>query len=169
MRKTLLLLIFLLFQMFVMAQNVNVTGQVIDDKGVTLPGVSILVKGTETGTITDLDGNYHITVNKGATLEFSMVGMNSQQVVVGDNPVINVKLTTSVVQLKGVVVIGYGTQKKSDLTGLVTMVKGSDLSKSQYLFTSIGVAGKGIRGSGFEFFRCSRFFSDCQDPRDRHL
>jgi hypothetical protein len=98
-------------------QNVTISGSVKDASGETLPGVSIAVKGTNKGTISDLDGKYKISIpNKNAILSFSYLGYTSKDIAVGDKKEINVILVEDVSNLEEVVVIGYGTVKKRDLT-----------------------------------------------------
>ncbi len=129
MRK--LLLLFVLFQGFALiAQQVTVNGVVTSsDDGQTLPGVNVVIKGTATGTVTDIDGVYSIEADKGQVLLFSYIGMVSQEFTVNDQTTINVVLYPDVAQLQEVVVIGYGTIKKSDLTGSVSSIKAEDITK----------------------------------------
>lgn len=105
-------------------QQQNVSGRVIDAiTKETLPGVSVLVKGASAGAITDVEGQYRIEVpGPDAVLVFSFVGYVSQEIAVGNRSTIDVNLAQDVTQLDDVVIIGYGTQKKSDLTGAVTRV-----------------------------------------------
>lgn len=117
------LLVLMSFTAF--AQKTTVTGKVTDEKGNPFPGVTIAVKGTSTGTNSDINGNYSLTVKSTDVLVFSSVGYVAQQVVVKGNPVINIKLLTADQQLNEVVVIGYGTQKRKDVTGSISSVKGS--------------------------------------------
>jgi len=105
-------------------QNRKVTGKVTDSKGATLPGVSVVVKGTTTGTITDANGVYSLSgVSDKAILEFSFVGMKKVDIAVGNKAAINVSLEDETIGLEEVVAIGYGTQKKVDMTGAVTTMK----------------------------------------------
>ncbi|MGB4655524.1 MAG: SusC/RagA family TonB-linked outer membrane protein [Bacteroidales bacterium] len=125
------LLIFLLlgFAFSGFSQQLDVRGVVTDAKdGSTIPGVTIQVKDTFLGTLTDIDGNYSISVNKGETLVFSFIGYESQEIV-ADNNVINVALKTAVTDLDEVLVIGYGTQKKTDKTGAITHLTSDELNK----------------------------------------
>ena len=110
-------------------QEKTISGQVTDaTDGSGLPGVNILVKGTTIGTVTDLDGNYRLSVPDGTdTLAFSSVGYVTQNIAIGDQTEINVQLSTDVETLSEVVVVGYGTQRKSDLTGAVSQVSGEQL------------------------------------------
>lgn len=114
-----------------LAQEVTVTGTVTDvGDGTTIPGVNILVKGTYQGTITDIDGKYRINVPRsGAVLVFSFIGYTSQEIPVGNQTVINVILAQESKLLDEIVVIGYGTVRKSDLTGAVGSIKSDDLTK----------------------------------------
>lgn len=104
-----------------MSQQRTITGVVTDNSdGSTIPGVSILALGTETGTITDIDGNYSLTIDtKVTTLQFSFIGMRTESINIGSSSVINVRMQTDNIGLDEVVVIGYGSVKKSDLTGSV--------------------------------------------------
>ena len=107
----------------------TVTGTVTDENGEGLPGVSILVKGTQRGTTTDAGGKYKLDVaNAEAILVFSFVGYLSQEIVVKSQSQINVSLKTDTKSLNEVVVVGYGTVKKSDLTGSVAQVKSKELN-----------------------------------------
>ncbi|MCF2516291.1 TonB-dependent receptor [Dyadobacter sp. CY351] len=104
----------------------NITGKVLDEKGAGLPGVNILLVGTQQGTSTDENGDFRIAVpDQNATLKFSFIGYVSQEVPV-DKEIINVTLAPDVSALKEVVVVGYGTQEKKDVTGAVSSVKGAD-------------------------------------------
>ena len=111
------------------AQN-RVVGTVSDDSGNGVVGVSVMEKGTRNGAITDLDGNYAISVRSGATLVFSSIGYATQEVVVGDQSRINVLLKEDAEFLDEVVVVGYGTMKKSDLSGASVSMKEEDLKGS---------------------------------------
>lgn len=105
------------------AQSRKITGTVTDDSGLGVIGASIVEKGTSNGAITDLDGGYAITVAPGATLVFSSIGYANQEVVVGDQSVINIVLKEDTEFLDEVVVVGYGTMKKSDLAGASVSMK----------------------------------------------
>jgi TonB-linked SusC/RagA family outer membrane protein len=95
----------------------------------TLPGATVKVTGTNTGTTTDIDGKYSLSVPANAkSLTISFVGYLSEEVAIGTASVINVTLTTDAQNLEGVIVVGYGSQKKSDLTGAIVSVKGKDLT-----------------------------------------
>ena len=105
------------------AQSVAVSGTVYDNSG-PLPGVSVIVKGTNVGTATDFDGNYTINAPSDAILLFSYVGFNNQEVPVNGQSVINVTLTENLEQLGEVVVVGYGVQRKEAVTGSVASIRG---------------------------------------------
>lgn len=113
------------------AQEIRVSGVITDEKdGMPMIGVSVAVAGTTKGTITDLDGNYQISVTPDATqLTFTYVGYNTQVIDIKGQTVINVVMSEDVDVLNEVVVVGYGTQRKSDLTGAVSSVRGADLIK----------------------------------------
>lgn len=98
----------------------SISGNVSAD-GQPLPGASVLIKGTAQGTITDVDGNFTIEANAKSTLVFSFVGLTSKEVLVGNQTKINVVLSSDNT-LDDIVVIGYGTQRKSDLTGSVKFI-----------------------------------------------
>ncbi|OGX83763.1 hypothetical protein BEN49_12050 [Hymenobacter coccineus] len=104
-----------------------ITGRVVDEKGVGLPGVNVVVKSGTTGTSTDPDGNFSLTVPDGATLVFSFVGYTSQEVAVGNQTTVNIALAPDAKSLSEVVVVGYGTQRRRDLTGAVARVEGSEI------------------------------------------
>ncbi len=112
----------------VMAQPLSVSGVISDDKGEPMAGASIVLKGSTTGTIADVDGTYTIAVpNEQAELVFSFVGMSTEEVLVGTRRTLNVTLTAEDNALDEVVVIGYGAVKKRDLTGSVASVKSGDI------------------------------------------
>ena len=123
MRKIIMLLLFTFTTAFINAQTLNVKGVVKDAiTGETLPGVSVVVKGTAVGTETDFDGIFNLSnVNKGAVLVFNYLGMKPKEVVVNSSEV-NVSLEESAESLDEIVVIGYGTQKRKDVTGSVSLV-----------------------------------------------
>ncbi len=111
------------------AQNKTVKGTVTDAQGPAI-AVSVMEKGTQNGVITDLDGNYVITVKPGATLVFSSIGYASQEIAVGNQSVINVLLKEDAEFLDEVVVVGYGTMKRSDLSGASVSMREEDLKGS---------------------------------------
>jgi TonB-linked SusC/RagA family outer membrane protein len=107
--------------------QVNISGQVSDVIG-PLSGVSVVVKGTQRGVSTSTDGKYSISAAKGSILVFSSIGYDPKEIVVGDQTVINVTLTSGQSDLDEVVVVGYGTARKRDLTGSVASIKGAELN-----------------------------------------
>jgi TonB-linked SusC/RagA family outer membrane protein len=112
-----------------MAQQIKISGQVTSaSNGETLPGVSVVVKGTTSGVATDIEGKYSLEAPSNATLVFSFVGMEPQEVAIQGRTLINILLTSSASMLEEVVVIGYGSAKRMDLTGSVTSVKAKDLA-----------------------------------------
>lgn len=134
-------------------QKVQITGTVTDEAGESMPGVTVIVKGTSQGTITDLRGNYEIAALPQNALIFSFVGMKSQEVTVGSKSVINVKLEVDAVGIEEVVAIGYGAKSKASLTGAVDVVKSEQFeSKPQTnVVNSLQGAVSGLlvtRGSG---------------------
>ncbi len=101
-------------------QQKTISGKVSDEAGEPLPGVTVIIRGTTNGTVTNMDGNYSISnVPEDATLQFSFIGMKTQEVVVGNNTSIDVTMLVDAIGLEEVVAIGYGTMSKSDLTGSV--------------------------------------------------
>ncbi len=124
-----ILLILSLTSIGVFAQQSFITGTVTSaEDGLPIPGVSVVVKGTTTGTITDMDGKYNIKVWQGKELLFSFIGMKNTTVI-AEGGVINVKMEPESIGLEEVVAIGYGTQKKKELTGAVVQVKSDEITK----------------------------------------
>jgi len=129
-----------------------VTGKVTNEKQEPLGGVSVGIKGATSATVTDQEGNYTITATPEQILVFSSVGYASKEVAVGNEKTINVQLAVSAVDLGEVVVVGYGTQQRKDLTGAVSVVKAADVKKRQA--TSVAEAMQGlatgikVRGGG---------------------
>ena len=121
--------------------NKKVTGKVTDQTGASLPGVSIVVKGTTTGIITDNSGNYTINAPDNATLQFSFVGMKGQGIVVGNKTTINVTLAEEAIGIDEVVAIGYGTQKKSNLTSSIAKIDNQSIKERP--ITTMGEAFAG--------------------------
>ena len=108
---------------------IDISGKVTGDNGEELPGVSILLKGTTTGATTDVNGVYKLTIPDGnGTLVFSYVGYLTQEIQVDKRSVIDVKLLSDTKALEEIVVVGYGTMKKSDVTGAITSVKAKDIT-----------------------------------------
>lgn len=141
--NVLFLFLLVMFTVNAYAQTVNVTGRVTDESdGKTLPGVTIAIKNTTSGTTTDIDGLYSINVNQGAVLVYSFVGYASQEVTVGSNRVINIALKPELTELEELVIIGYGTQRKSDRTGAVVAVQASEMNRGVLTDPIQGLQGK---------------------------
>ncbi|HDZ13326.1 MAG TPA: TonB-dependent receptor [Pricia sp.] len=122
-------------------QNRNITGNVTAD-GNPLPGVNVLVKGTTNGVSADFDGNYSISVRADAqTLVFSYIGFLSQEINIDDRSTINVEMVENAESLEEVVVVGYGTQKKEDLTGAINTIGSEDITRTP--ITSVDQALRG--------------------------
>jgi TonB-linked SusC/RagA family outer membrane protein len=127
----------------------TVSGKVVStDDGAPLPGVSVVVKGTTTGTNTDGDGNFKVTVqNDVAVLVFSAVGFEKQEITVGNRSTINISLATDQKSLNEVIVVGYGTQKKSQMTGAISQVTAKQITEMP--LTNLGQALQG-RAAGVD-------------------
>lgn len=118
-------------QHLIKMQDKTITGQVTDENGEGLPGVNILVKETTTGTVTDVDGNYRLTIADNASiLVFSSVGYLTEEINIGNRTMINLEMTPDIQSLSEVVVVGYGTQKKSDLTGAISSISSEALAET---------------------------------------
>ena len=124
--QSVIFVMFLLSSTLAFAQN-RVTGTVKDKTGMPLPGVNVLEKGTTNGSITDVDGKYIINVEKGKTLQFSYIGFTTQEITVNKST-INVTLQEDLQALDEVVVIGYGSMQRKDVTSSITSVKAEDLN-----------------------------------------
>ena len=119
--------LFIISSWFSFAQEITINGIVNDETGLPIPGVNIIIKGTSTGTTTNFDGAFTINTEIGSTLSFSYVGYVTQDIVVQNNTSITVQLVEDLAILDEVVVIGYGTQKKSVVTGAISGIKQSEL------------------------------------------
>ena len=142
-------------------ENITVSGKITDSSGVPLPGATVVVKGTTTGIITDVDGKYSIANVPGdATLVFSFVGMKTQEILVDGKTMIDVLMEEDAIGIDEVVAIGYGTMKKSNLTGSVLSVdmKGKEMSVSidlpqalQGYLPGVNATGGGAAGTSGSF------------------
>jgi TonB-dependent SusC/RagA subfamily outer membrane receptor len=134
----LLCLLLMMSPFLVMAQERTVSGKVTDaETGDGLPGVNVLIKGTTVGTSTDSNGSYTLTVpNDNSVLVFSFIGYTTIEVVVGAQTTINQTLQSDIKSLEEVVVVGYGTQRKADLTGAVGGLRASDVDIASKPITS---------------------------------
>jgi len=113
----------------IQAQTVTIKGNVTGDGG-PLPGVTVIIKGSSSGVVSDFDGNYEIKANPGDVLQFSFIGFVTKDVTVGSDTTINVTLKSDVSSLDEVVVIGYGTQKREEVQGAIVSVKAETITKS---------------------------------------
>ncbi|WP_321290710.1 TonB-dependent receptor [uncultured Sunxiuqinia sp.] len=131
MKRILFILFCSFFSLSLFAQEVSVTGNVTaKEDGQPLPGVSVVIQGTTTGTITDFDGNYTLEVPSSGTLVFSYIGMKSQTLSVDGRSSINVVLSEDYTDLDEVVVVGYGVQKKSVVTAAISSVSSEEMENS---------------------------------------
>lgn len=136
------LLILLLTTFHALAQGQTLRGRVTDTGGSPLPGVTVLVKGTENGTATNADGRFQLSATQSsATLIFSFIGFETKEVVANAGTELRVVLSQSARQLSEVVVVGYGTQKKVNLTGAVSVVSGETLTQRPVASTSLALQG----------------------------
>ncbi len=143
MRKLFLLFLYLLSVSFIHAQSSRtITGTVQDDTGEPLPGVTVVVTGTTLGAVTGLNGEFSITVpNEAETLQFSFVGMKPQEIAIGNQTIIDVTLEAELFGIEEVVAVGYGIQRRSEITGSISSVKGVQLAKMP-----VGDVGKSLTG-----------------------
>ena len=138
---TLVLAGLLLVQAPALAQS-TLRGKVTDEGGAPLAGVTVLVKGTSNGTMTDADGSYALRASKGDTIEFSCLGLSTVEKTFDGRSPINVTLREDAIYLEDVVVVGYGTAKKETLTAAVSAIKGDELLKAPSTNVSQVLAGK---------------------------
>lgn len=124
------------------AQEKTVTGTVVDENGLSLPGATVVEKGTQNGVQTNFDGNYSITVGDGEILVFSFVGYVPQEVVVGSANTYNVTLKVDAGQLEQVVVMGYVSKRKEDLTGSVVQIGSEELQQTPMATVDQALQGK---------------------------
>ncbi|MBD3583652.1 SusC/RagA family TonB-linked outer membrane protein [Flavobacterium selenitireducens] len=117
----------LLFSFIGHAQNLSITGKVTDETGLPVPGTTVTVKGTQTASMTDIDGNYQISAPSNGTLVFSFIGYQTLEQAINGNARQDARITSSAEALEEVVVVGYGTQKKSVVTGAISKVRAQDL------------------------------------------
>ncbi|MFY0654221.1 MAG: TonB-dependent receptor [Cyclobacteriaceae bacterium] len=125
----------------VVMADVDISGKITDEFGQGLPGVSIVVKETTIGTTTDLEGNYKLTVPEGSTVAVSFVGYVTKDVQVGSQTVIDIQMEPDAQQLEEIVVVGYGTQKKVNLTGAVATVDSEVLANRPIVSVGQGLQG----------------------------
>lgn len=143
-KSTFILLLFsLFFSASVWAQEIDVSGKVTSKgDGTPLPGVSVVIQGTKTGVATNADGKFSFRASKGSILVFSQIGLATQTFTVIDNQPINIIMADEVGTLSEIVVIGYGTQKKSVVTGAISQVKSSDLENMPVMRVEQSLQGR---------------------------
>ena len=110
-------------------QNLNISGTIVDEIGIPIPGVNILIVGQNTGATTDFDGNFNITIDQGNTLEFSYLGFRTQQKVIQNGNALRIVMQEDLQSLDEVVVVGYGTQKKKEITGAVSVISSATIEE----------------------------------------
>ena len=143
MKKSLLALLILVSSVASFAQGLQVKGVVTSaDDGQPIPGVSVVVKGTTTGVVTNADGNYTISATGASTLIFSFVGMKTQEVPVNNQSVINLTLAADVTAIDEVVVVGYGTQKVTKVSGAISSLRSADIAKQNPIRTEDILQGR---------------------------
>lgn len=130
------------FQSFIFAQNLTVTGTVSDEKGLPLPGATVLVKNTKTATATDVNGRFTIKAAPNSTLVFTFLGMEEKQVTLGNQTTINVSLNPASKKLDEVVVIGYGTQRRANVTSSISSVSEKELKNVPVAGIDQAIQGK---------------------------
>lgn len=157
-KKIYLLLIALVFTFSGIAQNIKIQGVITDKKtGEPLIGATVIQKGTNNGTVTNMDGQFSLSVPKAAILSVSYVGYTTQDIDVQNDTSLKIQLSSDTEQLNEVVVVGYGTQKLKDMTAPISTVKGSDLAKQitsnpmsalQGKMTGVQIINSGEPGAG---------------------
>ena len=141
MRFLICMLLFTLIPAGVFGQARNITGTIVDENGEALPGVTVAIEGTTRGVSTGIDGHYSISASPKEVLLISFVGMATERIPVGDRTVINATMKASLAEIEEIVVIGYGTQRKADVTSAVASVK-----KEEFLAGNIQDAAEMIKG-----------------------
>lgn len=140
--KTPLLLVILCMTAIFSFGQTAITGKVTSDKGESLPGVNVIIKGTTQGTVTDVDGHYSLTASESNTLVFSFIGYITQETTVGTRSVIDIQLMPDAKTLNEVVVVGYGTQLRKDVTGAVASVNSKDFNAGNVVAPEQLIQGK---------------------------
>ncbi len=142
-RKRILSALSLIFAVLQLsAQQGTISGTVQDEEGLALPGVSVLIKGTQKGTVTNDKGQFSIQAEKGQTLLFSFIGFGTREVKIGDQSRLEVVMKEEIQEFADVVVIGYGTQKKGNVTGSISSVENEELTVAPVASTSNALAGR---------------------------
>ncbi|UGU15662.1 TonB-dependent receptor [Sinomicrobium kalidii] len=142
--KWLCIAVFVAFTSVLTAQETEINGRVLDDEGVPLPGAAVVEKGGSNGTMTDMDGEFSLTVSgpEDVVLVISFIGFKTQEVPVNDDLFTEVTLQADIASLDEVVVVGYGTQKKKEVTAAISNIKSEDLVRSSSTTTAGALAGK---------------------------
>ncbi|AWW32746.1 SusC/RagA family TonB-linked outer membrane protein [Echinicola strongylocentroti] len=125
----------------VVEEEIKVDGEIVNEEGEPIPGATVLVKGGSVGTAADIDGKFSLEVPEGSTLKISFVGFVSQEIEVGNQRFLKIVLKEDLKQLDEIVVVGYGTQKKVDLTGSVAAVDGEDIAARKTVQVSQALQG----------------------------
>jgi TonB-linked SusC/RagA family outer membrane protein len=143
MKRLFFVLNLLLTVSFIFAQNpISIKGKVTDIRNETVPGVNVLIKGTNQGAKTDMNGQYSVEASPQAVLVFSFIGFKSQEIAVNNRTSIDIKIEEQTIDLNEVVVVGYGAQKKSNITGATATIKGTELAKQPVLTATQALQGK---------------------------
>ena len=124
------------------AQNVTVTGQVLDEQGEPMIAAGVVQQGTTNGTTTDLDGQFRLVVPKGATVVFSTIGYLQEERVIDQDMTLEIRMTPDTQMIEETVVVGYGVQKKSDVTGSISQVKSEDIQNRTITSPESALQGK---------------------------
>jgi TonB-linked SusC/RagA family outer membrane protein len=135
----------------IQAQEMQITGKVTDREGEPLPGVTVVEKGTTSGNITDVNGNYSVKASQGSVLVYSFIGMETREVRVGTQQVLDIVLTSTMQDLEEVTVVAYGQQKKVSITGAITSIQSDELLKSPSSSVANSLAGKVTGLSSIQF------------------
>ncbi|WP_239455762.1 SusC/RagA family TonB-linked outer membrane protein [Flavobacterium ginsenosidimutans] len=147
-----LLVFFSLLLQSAFAQQITVTGKVTAANGESIPFANVLIKGTQNGAVTDFDGSYKIAVGGNQTLVFSSQGYKTTEIAINNRTSISIILEEDAMKLDEIVVVGYGSQQKKDLTGAVALVKPEEIQKRQITTVADGlqglVTGVKVRGGG---------------------
>src|SRR5574344_2768528 len=141
-KRMLTVVAMMLFTVTLFAQPVRITGKVIDAAGLPVVGAAVLQAGTTNGAATDLDGAFTLNVPKGADVEVSFIGYVTSKFTVDNQTIYNIVLVEDTELLEETVVIGYGVQKKSDLTGAVASVRSEDLQNRSSSNAAAAIQGK---------------------------
>lgn len=142
MKRIIIMLSIVLYCTALFAQTRNITGVVKDDTQTPLPGVTVIVKGTSTGTVTDVDGKFSLNVPSGSnTLVLSFVGFETSEVSIAGTDYVEVQLKTASIGIDEVVAVGYGIQKKVNLSGSIVAVQGDEIAKRNVTQTSLALQG----------------------------